>query len=63
MRDFWKVFEKTAYFRISWSIQDSFLNFFQKNKKNALNKRIQENSEDIKNKVYNNPFYKNRQKK
>ena len=60
---FWKIFEKTAYFRLSWHIQDQILNSFR-SAKNSVNKMsMLNNKEKIIDKVYNNEFSKKRIKK
>ena len=60
---FWKIFEKTAYFRLSWHIQDQILNSFR-SAKNSVNKISMLNNKDkIIDKVYNNEFSKKRIKK
>ncbi len=63
MGEFWKMFEKTAYFRVSWLIQDHIIGVFKKSKRKAERQSIEDNSGEIIDKVYNNPFYKNRKKK
>jgi hypothetical protein len=60
---FWKIFEKTAYFRLSWHIQDQIINSFR-SAKNSVNKISMLNNKDkIIDKVYNNEFSKKRIKK
>lgn len=60
---FWKIFEKTAYFRLSWHIQDQIINSFR-SAKNSVNKISMLNNKDkIVDKVYNNKFSKKRIKK
>lgn len=63
MSDFWKIFEKTAYFRFSWHIQDQIINSY-KGMKNSVNKiSLLNNKDKIIDKVYNNEFNKKRTKK
>ena len=60
---FWKIFEKTAYFRLSWHIQDQIINSFRNTKKSANKISMSNNKDKIIDKVYNNKFTEKRIKK
>jgi hypothetical protein len=63
MSGFWKIFKQTAYFRISWSIQDSIIAYFQNRKKINDAKSLIKNKSDIITKLENNEFNRYRVKK
>jgi len=67
MSDFWNIFKKTAYFRISWHIQDVFLDTYNKMKfsdEEAQRRRsLRKNARKINKALYDNPFNKRRKKK
>ena len=60
---FWRVFKDTAYFRLSWKVQNIFLNSFKKYNRSKEIQSLNNNIEEIKDKVYNNNFSKKRIKK
>lgn len=60
---FWRIFKDTLYFRLSWKIQNDFLKGYNKEKEGQNQKSINNNIDEIKNKVYNNKFNKHRNKK
>ena len=60
---FWEIFKKTAYFRISWRVQDEIINSANRAKKNAEIQSMNRNIHEISDKVYNNKFSKARRKK
>lgn len=59
---FWDVFKKTAYFRLSWKIQDELISSAKQIKRSNELRSIQENREDIVDKVYNNSFTRKRKR-
>lgn len=63
---FWDIFKKTAYFRISWHIQDIFIDSFNKArysaKKAEEHRLLRKNNRDINKALYDNPFNKKRKK-
>ena len=59
---FWDVFKKTAYFRLSWKIQDELISSAEQIKRSNELRSIQENREDIVDKVYNNSFTRKRKR-
>ena len=63
MSRFWNIFRDLAYFRISWKIQNDMIGAVNEYKKSSKSQSIQNNIENIKDKVYNNNFNKNRIKK
>jgi|LauGreDrversion2_6_1035139.scaffolds.fasta_scaffold186972_2 hypothetical protein len=67
MSRFWSIFRDTAYFRISWSIQDSITNVVKSSQRAAQAQKemdsLRSNSEEIIDAVYNNDFERNREKK
>ena len=63
MSDFWRIFKQTAYFRISWNIQDAFINYFIMRKKTKERQSIIRNADEIIEKINNNEFNKYRVKK
>jgi len=63
MYRFWNIFRDLAYLRISWKIQNDIIGAVNKYKKSSKSQSIQNNIENIKDKVYNNNFNKNRIKK
>jgi hypothetical protein len=60
---FWRIFKDTLYFRLSWRIQDYFLSSYRKEKERLTHKSINDNIDDITDKVYNNKFSRSRKKK
>jgi len=60
---FWRVFKDTAYFRLSWKIQNSLLDSFKTYNRSKETQSLNNNIEEIKDKVYNNNFTKKRLKK
>jgi len=60
---FWEIFKKTAYFRISWRVQDEIINSANRANKNAEIQSMNRNIHEISDKVYNNKFSKARRKK
>ena len=60
---FWEIFKKTAYFRISWRIQDEIINSVNRSKRNAEIQSMNRNIKEISDKVYNNKFSEARRKK
>tara|TARA_B110001452_G_C15220272_1_gene423030 strand:- start:1822 stop:2010 length:189 start_codon:yes stop_codon:yes gene_type:complete len=60
---FWEIFKKTAYFRISWKIQDEIINSANRSKRNAEIQSMNRNIKEISDKVYNNKFSEARRKK
>lgn len=67
MSDFWRIFKRTAYFRLSWSIQDSFISAIRQSQTNKKLKEEREslvsNQEEILNAIYDNDFQRHREKK
>lgn len=63
---FWRDFKTLMNFRISWEIQNMFIESFKKAQKNndirKTKSTIYKNSEKIYNAIYNNEFEKNRHK-
>mgnify|MGYP007026261733 CR=1 FL=1 len=63
---FWDIFTKTAHFRISWHLQDIFLNAFsetnRKIKNEEFKRQIEENEDEIIDAIYNNEFTRKRKK-
>lgn len=62
MRGFWKIFKETAYFRLSWSVQDLFINAFTAAKREKYREALENNKLDILNELNNNEFVKYRKK-
>lgn len=60
---FWEIFKKTAYFRISWRIQDEIINSVNRSKRNAEIQSMNRNIKEISDKVYQNKFSEARRKK
>lgn len=60
---FWRIFKDTLYFRLSWKIQDYFLSSYSKETEGQNQKSINDNIDDITDKVYNNKFIRSRKKK
>jgi hypothetical protein len=60
---FWKIFKNTANVRISLFIQDKIIEAFKNAHEERRNKTIINNSNEIINAVYNNPFNKKRKSK
>ena len=60
---FWRVFKDVTYFRISWKIQNIFLNSVDTHKKEKSKRSLNNNIQNIKDKVYNNKFTRSRIKK
>ena len=60
---FWRIFKDTLYFRLSWKIQNDFLKGYNKEKEGQNQKSINNNIDEIKNKVSDNKFNKHRNKK
>jgi len=60
---FWRIFKDTLYFRLSWKIQNGFLKGYSKEKERQNQKSINDNIDDINDKVYNNKFSRSRKKK
>tara|TARA_Y100000589_G_C26794595_1_gene483176 strand:- start:305 stop:496 length:192 start_codon:yes stop_codon:yes gene_type:complete len=60
---FWRIFKDVAYFRISWRIQDIFIDAFKTYEKEKEKQSIENNIDEIKDKVYNNKFNAHRKKK
>jgi hypothetical protein len=67
MSRFWSIFRDTAYFRISWSIQDSFIRFVRSSQRKVEIQKerdsIRRNSEEIIKAVYDNDFERSRYRK
>jgi hypothetical protein len=63
MSGFWKIFKQTAYFRVSWSIQDIIINYFLNRRKLKESKSLHINAKEIIDKLDNNEFNKHRVKK
>ena len=59
---FWEIFKKTAYFRISWRIQDEIINSVNRSKRNAEIQSMNRNIKEISDKVYQNKFSEARRK-
>ncbi len=63
---FWDIFKKTAYFRISWHIQDIFINGFNKIRYNSEKaeqlRTMRENRKEINDALHNNPFSRKRKR-
>lgn len=60
---FWEVFKKTAYFRISWRIQDEMIKSVNRAQRNAEIQSMNRNIKEISDKVYKNKFSEARRRK
>jgi hypothetical protein len=67
MSRFWSIFRDTAYFRLSWSIQDSLIRFVRSSQRKVEIQKerdsIRRNSEEIIKAVYDNDFERSRSRK
>lgn len=59
---FWEIFKNTAYFRISWKIQDELINLHARSQRRAELRSLEENKDEIIDKVYNNKFTRARKR-